>query len=363
MSIQAIVRQAVDINQPTAPFVLREPLAYNDALAHTFECVLFDGEEPATLEAGTTVSGYFTRHGAGDTIGPLNGTVSGEDNNIVSVTLSGNCYESNGRYSFIMRLGDPNSDAVRTVMWVTGIVQNTQLGSSPVVPETTESTAEELIDALTRAQGAIISAAEVSDVVTLTDASDNTYTVPANDAFAPVQTIATAIYEANPNIFQPGNGNAWRSTGSQGVSASADTDGTLVTFSGSHNSSSYRSYFPLMGASQYSTANLQPGTYFFGAEQVTGTRMANIAVGGDVVSNQIVTVTEATNVYLRTNTELVSYDGCSARYWIIPLNAPTKFVPHSNLSAKDLVARAAAEGLKDYIDGQIAGVMLAIAAL
>lgn len=168
-----------------------------------------------------------------------------------------------------------------------------------------------------------------------------------------------ALNEEYPNLFYPGTGSGWdRATA--GAQASADEDGTLITFSG--QTATALAQIPIMGKSDYTTVNLPAGTYYFGREQVTGSYMFGFVVNGTSYNNEVVTLAEPAAVRLRSGQNR-DYTGCSARYWIVAADHKVPWVPHSKRSAIDLLARAEAKDLRTYIDEQIAGVMLAIANL
>lgn len=123
MDVYAIVEQFIIITKPTRKTELREPLAYNNAMAHSLRAILMteDGE-PADL-TGVGVTASFVRSD-GETVEPINGTASG---NVAEVILPESCYIAPGRFTFTMNLTKAGG-YTRTIMWVNGYVERNATG-------------------------------------------------------------------------------------------------------------------------------------------------------------------------------------------------------------------------------------------
>lgn len=118
-----IVQKTVKLSEPTGKTQLQQPLAYDNALAHSIRAVIVnDDGTPADLTEVSVVGSMMKADG--NTVTPINGTVSG---NIADVVLPGSCYLTPGRFKFTMNL--TNSEASRTILWVEGYVEKNISGT------------------------------------------------------------------------------------------------------------------------------------------------------------------------------------------------------------------------------------------
>lgn len=116
-NVYCIVSLTGRISQPTQKKTLREPLVYNNMMAHCLRFhALNDNGSPADL-TGVGVTGDFTVSGH-DSILPILGTVSG---NTAELILPAPCYAYAGRYTAHMNL--TKNGQTRTVMTVDGFVE------------------------------------------------------------------------------------------------------------------------------------------------------------------------------------------------------------------------------------------------
>lgn len=108
----------VDLARGVQKTIIRQVLATEDNLAHTFHiaCTRNDAAEDLT---GATVSGYFIR--ADGVTASLTGSAKG---NVVSVTLDQTCYKVEGRCNLIVKL--TKDGAVSTIFWGEGNVSPSQ---------------------------------------------------------------------------------------------------------------------------------------------------------------------------------------------------------------------------------------------
>ena len=116
-NVYCIVNKHIKLSTPTSKTQLQEPLAYDNALAHTMQVTVFndDGSEADLSGVGVTAS---FKKADGNTVTPINGVVSG---NVAQVILPASCYVTPGRFKFTMNLS-ANSQ-VRTALWVEGFVE------------------------------------------------------------------------------------------------------------------------------------------------------------------------------------------------------------------------------------------------
>ncbi len=97
--VYCIVNQTIKLADRTHKVYLNEPLAYDNALAHSMQVTVFNDEGEEDL-SGVGVVGSFMK-ADGNTVTPINGTVSG---NVARVVLPASCYVTPGRFKFTMNL-------------------------------------------------------------------------------------------------------------------------------------------------------------------------------------------------------------------------------------------------------------------
>ena len=126
--VYCIVNQAIKLADRTHKVYLNEPLAYDNALAHSMQVTVYndDGEEDLS---GVGVVGSFMK-ADGNTVSPINGTVSG---NVAQVLLPASCYVTPGRFKFTMNLS--KNGTTRTALWVEGRVER-NVGGTIIDPGT-----------------------------------------------------------------------------------------------------------------------------------------------------------------------------------------------------------------------------------
>lgn len=123
MDVFCIVNKTVKMSVPTQKTQLQQPLAYDNALAHSMRAtVLNDDGTDGDLE-GVGVAASMLR-ADGNTIAPIVGTVNG---NVAEVVLPESCYLVPGRFKFTMNLTFGN--ASRTILWVEGYVERNVSGT------------------------------------------------------------------------------------------------------------------------------------------------------------------------------------------------------------------------------------------
>ena len=144
----------VDLARGLQKTILRQVLATEDNLAHTFHiaCTRNDSAEDLT---GATVTGYFIR--ADEATISLAGSVSG---NVVSVTLDSSCYSVTGRCYIVVKV--KKGDAITTVFWAEGAVSMSQTD----VMVATEGTTLKLEELFARLEAAEAEAAEAAENAT-----------------------------------------------------------------------------------------------------------------------------------------------------------------------------------------------------
>lgn len=145
MTVQTIIRNTVNLEEPIVKKILTEPLGSYDENAHRFEARIVRGNEAVDL-TGARVYGYFIR--AGDETIYLEG---GVEDGVAYVVLNGSCYAVPGRCSFVMKV---ELDGVRhTVLWYEGATGQT-MTDAIIDPECRIPSLEELlkqIDAMEQA--------------------------------------------------------------------------------------------------------------------------------------------------------------------------------------------------------------------
>ena len=127
-NVYCIVNQAIKLADRTHKVNMNEPLAYDNALAHSMQVTVYndDGEEDLS---GVGVVGSFMK-ADGNTVSPINGTVSG---NVARVVLPASCYVTPGRFKFTMNLSKDGT--TRTALWVEGHVER-NVGGTIIDPGT-----------------------------------------------------------------------------------------------------------------------------------------------------------------------------------------------------------------------------------
>ena len=154
--VYCIVNQTIRLSEPTREIHLTTPLAYSNSQAHAMQVtVVNDTGGPADL-SNVGVTGHF-RKANGDTVTPINGTVSG---NVARVILPASCYVTPGRFTFTMDLS-VTGDYNRTALWVEGMVKR-NTSSNIIDPGTPVSNIEQ---AISRANAAAQAAEEAADQV------------------------------------------------------------------------------------------------------------------------------------------------------------------------------------------------------
>ena len=105
MSVYCIIHQTLRLSDPTRKIQLREPLAYNNAQAHSFRVSVINDDGTDADLTGVGCVGAFMK-GNNETVTPINGTISGSTAEIV---LPASCYATPGRFKFTMNLGQATS--------------------------------------------------------------------------------------------------------------------------------------------------------------------------------------------------------------------------------------------------------------
>lgn len=100
MEVYCIVNRAVKLSDPTRKVDLREPLAYDNAMAHAMQVTVFNDDGTEADLSGIGVTANFKKAN-NETVSPINGTVNG---NVAQVILPPSCYVTPGRYKFTMNL-------------------------------------------------------------------------------------------------------------------------------------------------------------------------------------------------------------------------------------------------------------------
>lgn len=120
-TVHCVVERAAKLSEPTRKTSLHEPLAYDNAYAHSMRYRAFNDDGTEADLTGYSVVGAFTPSGH-NTIKPLlNGTVSG---NVAELILPSACYKHPGRFKFTMNLN--KGSVSRSVLWVEGMVERNQ---------------------------------------------------------------------------------------------------------------------------------------------------------------------------------------------------------------------------------------------
>lgn len=120
-TVHCVVERAAKLSEPTRKTSLHEPLAYDNAYAHSMRYRAFNDDGTEADLTGYSVVGAFTPSGC-NTIKPLlNGTVSG---NVAELILPSACYKHPGRFKFTMNLN--KGSVSRSVLWVEGMVERNQ---------------------------------------------------------------------------------------------------------------------------------------------------------------------------------------------------------------------------------------------
>jgi len=152
--VYCIVNQTIRLSEPTREIHLTTPLAYSNSQAHAMQVtVVNDTGGPADL-SNVGVTGHF-RKANGDTVTPINGTVSG---NVARVILPASCYVTPGRFTFTLDLS-VTGDYNRTALWVEGMVKR-NTSSNIIDPGTPVSNIEQAISRANAAAQAAETAAE-----------------------------------------------------------------------------------------------------------------------------------------------------------------------------------------------------------
>ena len=100
MDVFCIVNQTVKLAKPTPKTQLPQPLAYDNALAHSMRVTVLNEDESAADLTGVGVIASMMR-ADGETVTPIMGEVNG---NVAEVVLPGACYAAPGRFKFTLNL-------------------------------------------------------------------------------------------------------------------------------------------------------------------------------------------------------------------------------------------------------------------
>ena len=120
-TVHCVVERAAKLSEPTRKKLLYEPLAYDNAYAHSMRYRAYNDDGTEADLTGYSVVGAFTPSGR-NTIKPLlNGTVTG---NVAELILPSACYKHPGRFKFTMNLN--KGSVSRSVLWVEGMVERNQ---------------------------------------------------------------------------------------------------------------------------------------------------------------------------------------------------------------------------------------------
>ena len=120
-TVHCVVERAAKLSEPTRKTSLHEPLAYDNAYAHSMRYRAYNDDGTEADLTGYSVVGAFTPSGH-NTIKPLlNGTISG---NVAELILPSACYKHPGRFKFTMNL--TKGSVSRSVLWVEGMVERNQ---------------------------------------------------------------------------------------------------------------------------------------------------------------------------------------------------------------------------------------------
>lgn len=122
-NVYCIVQKTVKLSEPTGKTQLQQPLAYDNALAHSIRAyVVADDGTPEDLTGISVVASMLKADG--NTVAPINGTAV---YNKAEVVLPESCYLTPGRFKLTMNLVDGN--ASRTILWVEGYVEKNISGT------------------------------------------------------------------------------------------------------------------------------------------------------------------------------------------------------------------------------------------
>ena len=121
--VYCVVSQSVTLSTPTQKMQLSQPLAYDNALAHSMRVIAYNDDGTDADLSGVGVSGSFLCSN-GETVPIASGEIienAAGAKNIAEVILPAACYRCPGRFKFTMNLSKDGS--TRTVLWVEGIVE------------------------------------------------------------------------------------------------------------------------------------------------------------------------------------------------------------------------------------------------
>lgn len=161
-NVYCIVSKHIKLSTPTGKTQLQEPLAYDNALSHAMQVVVYDDDGNEADLSGVGVTASMLR-ADGTTVTPINGTASG---NVAQVILPASCYVVPGRFKFTMNLS--SSSQVRSALWVEGFVERnistdivdpgTPVGNISTAISQANAAASEARSATTTAQNAATTA-------------------------------------------------------------------------------------------------------------------------------------------------------------------------------------------------------------
>lgn len=185
VEVYCIVNQTIKLADRTHKVYLNEPLAYDNALAHSMQVTVFndDGEEDLS---GVGVVGSFMK-ADGNTVTPINGTVSG---NVARVVLPASCYVTPGRFKFTMNLSKDGT--TRTALWVEGHVER-NVGGTIIDPGTPVGN---ISTAIANANAAATAASEAAaNAENFTDAIAPTFEdVMSTSPFVPITAYVQHVW-------------------------------------------------------------------------------------------------------------------------------------------------------------------------
>ena len=122
--VYCVVSQSVTLSTPTRKMQLSQPLAYDNALAHSMRVIAYNDDGTDADLTGVSAVGSFMKADGG-TVTPITGTVNG---NVAEVVLPESCYLSPGRFKFTLNLTNTDG-AARTALWVEGMVEKNISGT------------------------------------------------------------------------------------------------------------------------------------------------------------------------------------------------------------------------------------------
>ena len=167
--VYCIIDQTVRLSVPTRKTQLQVPLAYDNALAHALRVRVIneDGTDADLTGVGVVASMLKAN---GDTVTPINGTVSENDagiKNVAEVILPASCYMTPGRFKITMNLS--SGGQVRTVLWLEGYVEK-NTSSTIIDPGTPVGNISTAIANANAAASAANAAAEIlSEIATVNE--------------------------------------------------------------------------------------------------------------------------------------------------------------------------------------------------